>query len=310
MGSSIPGFQQGPWLAETPLHGYQQGFRIEQEVAQAQSEFQSIAIVDTEFLGRMLVLEGTAQTTMVDEHIYHEMLVHPALASARKTDKSLSVLIIGGGDGGALKTVLAHSAVKRAVQVEIDGLVVSICREHMPEISNGAYDNPRAELMIGDGAKFLAETEERFDAVLVDSTDPVGAAEVLFGEEFYRNVARVLQPGGVVVTQSGSPMLMGPELGRAYKRMRNIFPIVRPYLASIPSYPGVIWSFLAAAKKTDPMRVKRSKLRKRIAGIETKYYTPDIHKAAFALPAWLEHTLDAESENEVGLVPLRSPVSR
>jgi spermidine synthase len=310
VGSSIPGFQPGPWLAEAPLNGYQQGFRIEREVADTRSEFQTIAVVDTEMLGRMLVLEGTAQTTTVDEHIYHEMLVHPALTTARRGERGLAVLIIGGGDGGALRTVLSHEVVRRAVQVEIDGLVVDICNQYLPEISGGAYQNPRAELIIGDGARFLAETNERFDAVLIDSTDPVGPAEVLFGREFYRNVFRVLNPGGVVVSQSGSPLLMGPELGRAHSRLKDVFPVVRPYLASIPSYPGVIWSFLAAAKQTDPAKAPLSRIEQRMAGIETKYYTPEVHRAAFALPAWLARTLQSGSENDVGLLPLRTAVPR
>ncbi len=307
MESSTPVFPPGQWFAESPLLGFRQGYAVRRELHRGQSPYQSIAVVETGLLGTTLILENAVQTSSVDEHIYHEMLVHPALATLRRPR---NVLIIGGGDGGALRRVLEYRSVRRAVQVELDREVVEVSLRFLPEISAGAYDDRRAELIIGDGALFLAQTDEKFDTILVDSTDPIGPAEVLFGDAFYRAAYRALTDDGILVTQSGSPLLMGPELARAARRLKNRFPVVRPYLANIPSYPGVIWSFLAASKADDPAETSTPAIRRRMAGIATKYYTPEIHRAAFALPAELARSLESAPEEEVGLLPGRAAFSR
>ncbi|MCS6802829.1 MAG: polyamine aminopropyltransferase [Chloroflexota bacterium] len=302
-----PVFPREHWFAEAPLHGYRQGYRVRREIYRGRSPHQSIQVIETELLGTTLILEGAIQTSTVDEHIYHEMLVHPALCALPAPRR---VLIIGGGDGGALRRVLEHPTVERAIQVELDAAVVEVCRRYLPEIAAGAFDDPRAELIIGDGARYLAETEEQFDAILVDSTDPVGPAEALFSEAFYRSVFRALAAGGVFVTQSGSPLLMGAELGSAARQLRRVFPVVAPYLASIPSYPGVIWSFLAATNGFDLASVSRAQIARRLESIPTRYYTPEIHLAAFALPADLARSLASDQDDAVGLLPRTATVSR
>ncbi|GIW05780.1 MAG: polyamine aminopropyltransferase [Dehalococcoidia bacterium] len=302
-----PVFPLGRWFAEAPIQGFRQGYHVRREIYQGRSPYQSIQVIETDLLGTTLILEGAVQTSSVDEHIYHEMLVHPALCALAAPR---TVLVIGGGDGGALRRVLEHPTVERAVQVELDRAVVDTCLKYLPEISAGAFDDPRVELVIGDGARYLAETNERFDAILVDSTDPVGPAEALFSEAFYRAAFRALAEDGVFVTQSGSPLLMGAELGKAARQLRRVFPVVAPYLASIPSYPGVIWSFLSATKGKDLAAVPPAEIERRLEGIVTRYYTPAMHQAAFVLPADLARSLAAGQDDAVGLLPVSAAVSR
>jgi spermidine synthase len=302
-----PAFPLGQWFAEAPLRGFRQGYRVLQELYRGRSAYQAVQVLETELLGRMLILDGAVQTSAEDEHIYHEMLVHPALVAVEQPRR---VLIIGGGDGGTLRRVLEHRSVERVVQVELDRLVVDVCQTYLPQIAAGALDDPRVELVIGDGARYLAETRETFDAILVDSTDPVGPAAALFREPFYQAAGRALAEHGIVVTQSGSPLLMGAELGKAVAALRRVFPLVRAYLATIPSYPGVIWSFLAATRGLDPAALPAEVVRQRLEGIATRYYTPALHAAAFVLPADLARSLERGPEEHVGLLPPAASLSR
>jgi spermidine synthase len=250
------------------------------------SAFQKVDVYDNEPFGRVLTLDDLIQTTERDEFCYHEMLVHPALSSLPTVER---VLIIGGGDGGTLRHVLMHSP-REAVMCEIDDAVVRVSREFMPALSQGAFDDPRAKLVIGDGASFVAEHEDAFDAILVDSTDPIGAAVVLFSEEFYAACRRALRPHGVFVSQTGSPMYQGREFQNALVNLRRAFPTVEVYLGFVPTYPGVLWSYTSATagsplSATSPRDV-RARLDER--GIETRFYTPDVHRSAFSLPVFVQ----------------------
>lgn len=291
--SAVPG-----WLAEPAIAGFQQRAEIRELLYQSASPFQRIEVYDSVPFGRVLVLEGAVQTTIGDEFVYHEMLVHPALLAHPAARR---VLIIGGGDGGSLRRVLQH-AVKRVVLVELDRAVVAACAQYLPEIAAGAFDDCRAELVIGDGTRFVAETSERFDVVLVDSTDPVGPAQALFSVDFYHNVERILNTRGLLVTQSGSPTLMQAELRQAVANLRAVFPMVHCYLANVPSYPGSLWSFVAAGKHTAaaallaPNAADRPRAtitrRFRKAALATRYYTPALHFACFALPRCIDDALE------------------
>jgi len=241
--------------------------------------YQHVEIVDTVSFGRALVLDDALQTTEADEYLYHEPLVQiPLLAHPHPR----RVLIVGGGDGGALRHILMHETVEKAVQVEIDRLVVDACQEWLPDLADGAFQHPRAELVIGDGLAYMRDVSEPFDVILVDSTDPVGPAEGLISEEFYRLAAGALARDGIFAMQTGSPLLMRDELDAAAGRMRSVFPIVKTYLGHVPSYPGVLWSWTAGSAALDPSIPRRSPP----AGL--RYYTPDVHRAAFALPAYLQ----------------------
>lgn len=290
----------GPsWLSEPAIAGFEQRAEVTAVLYRGASAYQRIEVYDTVPFGTALVLEGAVQTTSRDEYIYHEMLVHPALLGHPRPRR---VLIIGGGDGGTLRRVLAHR-VRRALNVELDPAVVEISARFLPQIADGAFQAQHGELLIGDGARFVNETKETFDVVLVDSTDPVGPAKVLFSSGFYRDVVRVLGPNGLLVTQSGSPTLMHDELREAIGALRQSFPFVSCYLANVPSYPGSLWSFLIAAKQPSaaalftprPDARSRATIERRYvqAGLATLCYSPDVHFASFALPRYIQSALEA-----------------
>ncbi|MHB9024316.1 MAG: polyamine aminopropyltransferase [Armatimonadota bacterium] len=292
-------------FAEPFRQGWRQAVQVREILYDGTSEFQHLQVLDTVPFGRMLVLDDATQTSVVDEYVYHEMLVHVPMMAHPDPRR---VLIIGGGDGGALRRVLEYP-VEKATMVEIDGEVVRVSRELLPSIAGDAFDDPRTELIIGDGVKYLAETQEHFDVILVDSTDPVGPAVDLFGETFYENVRRVLGDNGIVVTQSGSPLVMLDEFVDAIARLRPIFPCVKPYLCSIPLYPGVLWSFTAASTTIDPSAVSLESIARRLRanGQPTGWYTPAIHAAAFALPNYLNAVLGTQTADDPTALPL--PIS-
>lgn len=278
------------WFAEPPLWGVEQRFKIRSRLFRQVSPYQTVEIYDTEPFGRMLVLDGAVQTTEKDEFIYHEML---ALVPMLTHPAPRRVAIIGGGDGGTLRRVLQFGTVEEVWQVELDPLVTDTCQKYLPTISAGSFLDKRARVRFADGARFLREAQTAFDVILVDSTDPVGAAEVLFSEQFYRDARRALTCEGILVTQSGSPLLMGEELERALSNIGKVFGLVRTYLASVPSYPGVLWSFTLASNVHDPLRVPRDELVRRLDALDVlpDYYTPDVHFAGFALPRFLSARL-------------------
>lgn len=270
------------WFEEILHDDFRQRLRVSKVLYQDKTEHQDLIIFENPSLGRVLALDGVVQTTEADEHIYHEMLSHVPILAHGDAD---AVLIIGGGDGGMLREVLKHPDIA-ATMVEIDPGVIELCREHMPSLSCGAFDNPRADLVIADGAKFVAGTERRFDVIIIDSTDPIGSGEVLFGEEFYAGCRRCLNPGGILVTQNGVPFFQPEELRASHGRLSVLFADVAFYLAPVPTYSGGFMAFGWAsdnpARRRTPLETIET--RYRTAGIETKYYNPDIHLGAFALP--------------------------
>ena len=208
------------------------------------------------------------------------------------------VLIIGAGDGGVLRRVLQHRTIERAVMVEIDGEVIRLVREHMPAIAGDAWDDPRAEVIVGDGLKYLADSSDAsFDAIIVDSTDPVGVGEALFTEAFYADCARALGPAGVVVNQSGVPFMQAEELQRTSARRASAFAHVSAYVAAVPTYVGGFMALGLAAQRPGLGAIPASIVRGRAeaAGIlgTTRYWTPEVHAAAFCLPPYIGRLLPA-----------------
>lgn len=272
---------------EELLHkGYAQSFEITNVLFHEKTEHQELVIFETPTFGRVMALDDIVQVTTRDEYVYHEMMTHvPMLAKGDATD----VLIIGGGDGGILREVLRHASVKTATMVELDRTVVDLSVKHLPEISAGAFDDARTDLIITDGVKFAAETNKRFDVIIVDSTDPIGPGEVLFSESFYADCHRCLKDGGVLVTQNGVPFFQGDEVTNTYRRMGNSFADNGFYTAVVPTYVG---GFMTLGWGTDDAGLRDidiDVLRTRFANldIKTRYYTPDLHKAAFALPQFI-----------------------
>ena len=266
-------------------HGYAQRFQIERIVHEGRTRFQDVVIFDTRAFGRVLALDGIVQTTEADEFIYHEMMAHvPLLAHGRARD----VLIVGGGDGGVLREVLRHP-VRRATMVELDAEVVDLCRAHMPALADGAFEDPRADLVIGDGVAFTAESDRRFDVIIVDSTDPVGPGEALFRESFYADCRSRLRPGGVLVTQNGVPFFQGDEVTETWRRLGRVFADRWFYTTPVPTYVGGLMTMAWASddREAREVPVKTLASRQQAVGLRPRYYTPEIHAGAFALPPYV-----------------------
>jgi spermidine synthase len=274
------------WFKETLHAEISQGLRMDKVLFRDQTGLQDLIIFENAKFGRVLTLDGVVQTTEGDEFIYHEMLTHvpvTAHGSARH------VLIIGGGDGGMAREVLKHQGVERVTMVEIDAGVVDMSKRHLPSLSAGAFDNPRLDLVITDGAKYVAETADRFDVIIVDSTDPIGPGEVLFTAAFYADCKRCLNPGGIVVTQNGVPFLQSDEVVNSWHRLGESFADVSFYIAPVPTYQGGHMAFGWATDDTAKRHQSVDSLTARFSplGIKTRYYTPAVHVGAFALPQWM-----------------------
>lgn len=274
------------WADETLYPFYRQSLSVDRLLYDSKTEHQRIRVFENARFGRVLTLDGIVQTTEGDEFIYHEMLAHvPILAhgSARR------VLIIGGGDGGMAREVLRHRSVERVTMVEIDAGVVEFAKKYLPNLSAGAFDDPRLDLVIADGAAYVAETDERFDVIIVDSTDPIGPGEVLFTDTFYGRARERLAEGGILVTQNGVPFLQAEELTNTLRALDALFRDATCYLATIPTYAGgpmaFGWGTDGSARSTDLAELRR---RAQASGIDFRYYTPEVHQAAFALPGYIQ----------------------
>jgi len=275
------------WIEEREGDSLRLGYRVTGRVFSGTSSYQRIEVVDTGAFGRMLFNDGVVMVSERDEFVYHEMIAHVPLFVHPRPRR---VLVIGGGDGGSVREVLRHPEVEHCRLVEIDGMVLDACREHLPSMA-GSLADPRVEVTVGDGVAFVERTGERYDLVLVDSTDPVGPAEPLFGPGFYSAVHRVLREDGVVVSQAESPFLH-PDRQRALLRiLGDRFERVGIYNYANITYPGGFWSFTFAARgdlcplgDLDDARVERS-------GLAFRYYSPEVHRAAFVLPPFQAQAL-------------------
>lgn len=252
--------------------------------------FQAVEVFENRVLGRVLALDGIVQTTERDEFAYHEMLVHPAMFSHGAVRQ---VLVIGGGDGGAIEEALKHP-VERVTMVEIDPDVIELCRAHLPAVCGDAFDDPRLDLIIGDGVKFVAETDRRFDLIYVDSTEPIGPGAVLFETPFYTDCRRCLAAGGILVTQNAVPFLQSDVTRNAVKRLTPLFADVALYLAAVPTFIGGFMAYAWASDDPDVRETPIETLAGRFAGsgLKTRYYTPAVHCAAFALPPYITDLQD------------------
>jgi len=274
------------WVEECQKNIVGLKFRVVETLFSGKSEFQQIDIVETAGHGRMLLIDSLVMISERDEFIYHDMIAHVPLFSHPAPRR---VLVIGGGDGGTLREVLRHDSVEECVMVEIDPVVVKACKQFIPQTAH-AMDDPRARVLIEDGVKFVRETNEKFDVVLVDSTDPIGPATPLFGEEFYRNVNRILEPGGIVVAQGESPFYEMETQKAMLQRLAGVFPKTGVYNYTNLTYPGALWSFVYA---TNGPSLRSPEIRDRIeeAGLSCRYYNPGLHLAAFQLPTFQQELL-------------------
>jgi spermidine synthase len=281
------------WVEETLHRGFRVRLKADTVLFDSQTEHQRLIIFENADFGRVMMLDNIVQLTTKDEFVYHEMMSHVPLFAHGKAKK---VLIIGGGDGGVLREVLKHPEVKAATLCEIDRGVIDLCRLHFPDISAGAYDHPRTHIVIADGTKFVAETDQRFDVIMVDSTDPVGPGAVLFTKEFYAGCRRCLAPGGLLVTQNGLPFLQASELQQSVGYFRELFGDASCYLATTPSYFGGPMSYGWATDNPKLKARKRRKIERRYekaGSFPTRYWRPDVHVAAFALPNYVSELIEA-----------------
>ena len=277
------------WFEETLYPNIGQRFQVTKVIFRDKTEHQDLIIFETPVLGRVLALDGVIQVTEGDEYVYHEMLTHVPLTAHGRAKRAL---VVGGGDGGIAREMLKHP-LERVVMVEIDRAVVDLCTKYMPGVSGGAFDDKRLDLVIADGCKYMAETKERFDVIVVDSTDPQGPGEVLFTDSFYRDCKQALAPGGVLCVQDGVPFLQPEELVMVNGRLKKIFADAYAYVAAIPTYYG---GLMALGWATDDKALRQTKvevLRERFGklNIATKYYTPDVHAGAFHPPRFIADKL-------------------
>ncbi|MEW6661521.1 MAG: polyamine aminopropyltransferase [Bacillota bacterium] len=274
---------QGVWFSEAQSANLGFSCRVKSVLHKEKTGFQDLLVLDTESFGRMLVLDGAIQTTIIDEFVYHEMISMVAVNSHPNPSR---VLVIGGGDGGAIREIIKHPKVKKATLVEIDERVVECAKKYLPEISV-ALDNEKVEVLIEDGIKHIDERSDYYDVVIVDSTDPVGPAVGLFNKDFYGSIFKALKEDGIFVAQTESPWFNKDLIRRVYADIKDIFPIAKLYTANVPTYPSGMWSFTIGSKVYDPEKVDLDKL----PDTRTKYYSPEVHLAAFKLPPFVKALL-------------------
>lgn len=275
---------------ETLYDAISQNFRIDKMYFEQKTGHQHLMIFHNAMLGRVMTLDGVVQTTELDEFIYHEMMAHVPIFAHGQVKR---VLIIGGGDGGMLREVLRHKAVEHVTMVEIDSAVIAMAKEYLPNHSAGAFDDKRAHVVIADGMDYVRETEDRFDVIISDSTDPIGPGEVLFSDDFYAQCKRILNEGGVIATQNGVPFFQIDEVKNTHKRMSAHFSDQTFYSAAVPTYYGGIMAFAWGTDNAALREISLAELQTRYqaADFKTRYYSPAIHLASFALPQYVQDAI-------------------
>lgn len=279
------------WFTElSDDDGFGLALKIKRKLHEEQSEYQTLAVYETETFGNLLTLDGLVMLTDRDNFCYHEMLVHPALFTHPQPE---SVVVVGGGDCGTLREVLRHDVVKAVTQVELDECVTRVCEKYFPALCE-ANDDPRATLLFEDAIAWMKNAPaESVDVVFLDTTDPVGQATRLFGEPFYRDCFRVLRDGGIVVAQSESPLFDLPLLQEIRAGLRSAgFSSVRSLPFPQCTYPSGWWSATLAGKNIDVADAGGAQVRARAKTFATRYYNADIHVAALALPEFMREVLE------------------
>lgn len=281
---------------ETLYDPWGQTYTIDKVYFEFDTGHQQLTIFHNALYGRVMTLDGVVQTTEKDEFVYHEMLTHVPILAHGNVKR---VLIIGGGDGGMLREVLRHQSIEHVTQVEIDQAVIDMAKEYLPNHSAGAFDDPRANIVIDDGCRFVATTDQKFDIIITDSTDPIGPGEVLFTSQFYSDCKRCLTDGGIMVTQNGVVFLQTEEVQNTAKRMALTFGDVHFYSAAVPTYVGGIMTFAWSTDNAEARKVPVEVLRERYkaSGIKTRYYNPEVHFASFALPQYVLEAIGKEDNN-------------
>ena len=279
------------WIAETFYGDWQPSMRVEKVLHEVKTEHQHLVIFENKTWGTVLILDGIFQLTTRDEFIYHEMMAHVPLMAM---ERPKSVLIIGGGDGGILREVLKHPSIRQATLVEIDQEVIDTSVKYFPKVGAKAFKDPRANVVITDGLDFVVTCEERFDAVIVDSSEPVGPSAVLQTKRFFADCQKLLTPGGVFITQNGVPFQHPGHLAKTTQALAGLHKYVSPYVCTQPCYFGGEFALNWASDDAGHLSVDAAALARRAKSrkIETRYWTPGVHKGAFALPQFMQDVVD------------------
>lgn len=280
------------WYTEQHTEKVRFSIKVDKFLFTGQSEFQRIDVFRSEEFGTVLTLDGLMMVTEKDEFIYHDMIVHVPMASNTHIK---NVLVIGAGDGGTVRELTRYSSINNIDMVEIDKLVVDVCRQYLPQTAC-KLDDPRVNLFFEDGLRFVRGKESHYDLIIVDSTDPFGPGEGLFTREFYGNCFKALKDDGILVNQHESPYYndYAKSMQRAHKRLREFFPVCRVYQAHIPSYPSGHWLFGFASKKHDPLNIDEAAWNN--LGLNTRYYNTELHLGCFALPNYVKELLENSEE--------------
>ena len=271
------------WFTEQFQNSARFSFRFEEKLYHEESQYQKLDVYRTKFFGNVMLLDGLLMLTEKDEFIYHEMIAHVPMSVA---PHAKNILIIGGGDGGTARELLRYETVEKIDLVDIDEMVSKASKKFFPRLAS-AFADKRLHTYYKDGIEFVRKTKEKYDLIIIDSTDPVGPGEGLFTSDFYSNCHSLLNKKGILVNQSETAQ-WAPELVKSiYNKITAIFPIVRLYQAFIPTYPSGHWLFSFASKKIDPVQDYNSSKWESL-NIETKYYNSDVHKGAFAIPTFIK----------------------
>lgn len=279
------------WFSEQHTDNVKLSIKIDKQLVHRKSRYQSIDVFETAEFGKLLTLDGFVMLTEKDEFIYHEMIVHVAMSTNRDIK---NVLVIGAGDGGTIRELVKYDNIKNIDMVEIDEEVVNVCREYIPSAAC-ALDDERLSIFYEDGLKFVRRMHDKYDLIIVDSTDPFGPGEGLFTKEFYGNCHKALTENGILINQHESPFYDNDALSmkRAHKRIKSVFEVSKVYQFHMPTYPSGHWLFGFASKGIDPVKdmIYDYTVSK---GIKTRYYNSEIHKGAFALPNYVIDMLEGE----------------
>ncbi|MBE5039525.1 polyamine aminopropyltransferase [Ructibacterium gallinarum] len=277
------------WYSEYHTKSVRFSIQIRQQLHFEKSNYQTISVFDSVEFGRFLTLDGVMMLTEHDEFIYHEMIVHPAMAV---NPEIKSVLVIGAGDGGVAREIAKYSQIENVDLIEIDERVIEVCKEYLPKTACG-FEDPRVHVRIQDGLKFVRRIENTYDLIIVDSTDPFGPGEVLFTKEFYGHCFHALKENGILINQHESPFY--PEDARAassaHRCISQVFPVSEVFQAHIPTYPSGHWLFGFASKKLHPTANLQDEHWNQL-GIETRYYNTQLHRGAFCLPNYVKEILN------------------
>jgi len=283
------------WFTEKYSDGAVFSIQVDKQIASVQSEYQRIDVYESADFGRILVIDGYLMLTEKDEFIYHEMLVHVPMAVHPNAER---ILVIGAGDGGVIRELTRYDCIKKIDLVEIDEMVVKICKEFLPQTAC-KLDDERVNIHIQDGTEYVKHCENQYDLIIVDSTDPFGPGETLFEMEFYRNCHKALENDGIMVNQHESPFYKNDALAmqNMHKKIHQVFHISDVYQAHIPTYASGHWLFGFASKKYHPVSDFNAD-RWNALGIKTRYYNTKLHTGAFALPNYVEELLKEAERGE------------